>query len=146
MPQACRAPPPQPPCHLMGTSTHQSSSTTRTSTKNVFLLTRFLNVSAKGENFSYVECGLRKAILTQAGMGGGEGYLLPAAVYRALRTCRSPGREAPPPPGAGPVGRLPRPFWPFRRTSHPQLPVRPETLQAALLSLRWKQVVKTYRP
>lgn len=94
MPRACRAPP--PPGHLMGTSTHQSSSTTRTSTKNVFLLTRFLNVSAKGENFSYVECGLRKAILTQAGMGGGEGYLLPAAIYRALRTCRSPGREAPP--------------------------------------------------
>lgn len=42
-----------------GHGTHQSSSTTRTSTKNVFLLTRFLNVSAKGENFSYVKCGLR---------------------------------------------------------------------------------------
>lgn len=40
--------------------THQSSSTTRTSTKNVFLLTRFLNVSAKGENFSYVERRLKK--------------------------------------------------------------------------------------
>lgn len=39
---------------------HQSSSTTRTSTKNVFLLTRFLNVSAKGENFSYVEHRLKK--------------------------------------------------------------------------------------
>lgn len=42
------------------TSTHQSSSTTRTSTKNVFLLTRFLNVSAKGENFSYVGHRLKK--------------------------------------------------------------------------------------
>jgi hypothetical protein len=41
-------------------STHQSSSTTRTNTKNVFLLTRFLNVSAKGENFSYVAHGLKK--------------------------------------------------------------------------------------
>lgn len=43
-----------------GRSTHQSSSTTRTSTKNVFLLTRFLNVSANGENFSYVEDELKK--------------------------------------------------------------------------------------
>lgn len=60
---------PRRPYHLLGTSTHHSSSTTRTSTKNVFLLTRFLNVSAKGENFSYVECRLRKAILQQAGMG-----------------------------------------------------------------------------
>lgn len=54
--------------HLPGRRTHQSSSTTRTSTKNVFLLTRFLNVSAKGENFSYVECGLKKGVLTQAGV------------------------------------------------------------------------------
>lgn len=49
-------------CHPPGTTgqgTYHSSSTTRTSTKNVFLLTRFLNVSAKGENFSYVKCGLR---------------------------------------------------------------------------------------
>lgn len=54
---------PEAPCHLVGRSTHQSSSTTRTSTKNVFLLTRFLKVSAKGENFSYVKCRLGKAIL-----------------------------------------------------------------------------------
>lgn len=54
MPAACWAPPPSTP---RGGRTHQSSSTTRTSTKNVFLLTRFLNVSAKGENFSYVGAG-----------------------------------------------------------------------------------------
>lgn len=53
-------------------STHQSSSTTRTSTKNVFLLTRFLKVSEKGENFSYVNA-LRKQPVSQAGMGGCEG-------------------------------------------------------------------------
>lgn len=60
---------PEAPCHLVGRSTHQSSSTTRTSTKNVFLLTRFLKVSAKGENFSYVKRRLGKAILMWAGMG-----------------------------------------------------------------------------
>lgn len=51
---------PTPPCGPEGGSTHQSSSTTRTRTKKVFLLTRFLNVSAKGENFSYVERVLKK--------------------------------------------------------------------------------------
>lgn len=50
-------------------STHHSSSTTRTSTKNVFLLTRFLNVSAKGENFSYVERRLKKRLFSHGGTG-----------------------------------------------------------------------------
>lgn len=59
----------------VGRRTHQSSSTTRTSTKNVFLLTRFLNVSAKGENFSYVEPELKKQLSSRAGVGiWGEGY------------------------------------------------------------------------
>lgn len=69
-----------------GGSTHQSSSTTRTSTKNVFLLTRFLNVSAKGENFSYVEQGVKETALlaraeTEMGAGG-----LPSSSYCVLGT------------------------------------------------------------
>lgn len=63
-------------------STHQSSSTTRTSTKKVFLLTRFLNVSAKGENFSYVGHGLRKQPSYMGRNRAWEraGCLLPAAI------------------------------------------------------------------
>lgn len=90
MPEACWAPP-----HMLpqsgGRSTHQSSSTTRTSTKNVFLLTRFLNVSANGENFSYVEDALRKAPCSGAGARGVSGGL-PSPSPRLL--CRRCGREA----------------------------------------------------
>lgn len=43
----------------MKKGTHHSSSTTLTSTKKVFLLTLFLNVSGKWQNFSYVGCKLK---------------------------------------------------------------------------------------
>lgn len=46
----------------MKKATHHSSSTTRTSTKKVFLLTRFLNVSGKWQNFSYVGCKLKNQL------------------------------------------------------------------------------------
>lgn len=65
MPDQRRSRPQQGPRGPEGGGTHQSSSTTRTSTKNVFLLTRFLNVSVKGENFSYVEHGLKKQPFSQ---------------------------------------------------------------------------------
>lgn len=90
MPEACWAPPHTLP-QSGGRSTHQSSSTTRTSTKNVFLLTRFLNVSANGENFSYVEDALRKAPCSGAGARGVSGGL-PSPSPRLL--CRRCGREA----------------------------------------------------
>ncbi len=70
------------PHDASGGLTHQSSSTTRTSTKNVFLLTRFLKVSAKGENFSYVECGLKTQPFSWGRDGGHkrEGSLPPATL------------------------------------------------------------------
>lgn len=59
----------RPVATIRGPSTHHSSSTTRTSTKNVFLLTRFLNLSAEEENFSYVKRGLKKQLFSHGGMG-----------------------------------------------------------------------------
>lgn len=79
---------------IRGQSTHHSSSTTRTSTKNVFLLTRFLNVSAKGENFSYVERGLKKQLFSHGGtwdMSGraalASSHLLRATMCQGVRHC-----------------------------------------------------------
>lgn len=56
----CRSNPSPPPCQktpkntYLTVSPYHSSSTTRTRTKNVFLLTRFLLLSGQWQNFSYV--------------------------------------------------------------------------------------------
>lgn len=69
IPKLGSRPPRAPPPARFGRegSTHQSSSTTLTSRKKVFLLTRFLNVSRQWQNFSYVERESQGAVTAQAG-------------------------------------------------------------------------------